>query len=82
MKEYYQYPNSIIDKEDYYISYNDYDTDIYGSDTTALVIGQMIHFYILNGDHRKNYNSLNTFEECMNYFKENISMINKYSEKP
>ena len=75
-------PNFVTDKDNFYISYNDYDSDIYGSDTTALVFGQMEAFYILNGDHRKNYTLLKGFNACLEYFKKNIIHINKYSEEP
>jgi len=76
-------PNTVIDAGDFYISYNDYDTDIYGSDTTALVLGQMEKFLILNGDHREQYSSLlsSGFVACFNYFKNNVESINKRSDK-
>lgn len=76
-------PNSTIDGGGFYISYNDHDTSIYGSDTTALVLGQMEKFYILNGDHRAKYEKLieSGFDACMEYFKANIHLINKRSEK-
>jgi hypothetical protein len=69
---------------EFYISYNDRDIADYGCATTALVQGQMEHFYILNGDHRENYTDLveQGFDKCMEYFIANISQINKKSEKP
>jgi len=60
-------PNSVIEEnnlpievdsklyEGFYVSYNDNDIDVYGCKTTALVLGQMQRFFILNGDHRKQY---------------------------
>ena len=74
-------PNFIIDKGEYYISYNGSE-QWYGSDTTALVVGQMQAFYILNGDHRKEYEKLNDFESCLAYFMQNIKLKNKHSELP
>lgn len=76
--------NTVLNGEGFCISYNDYDTGIYGSDTTALVFGQMEKFYVLNGDHRENYESLISkgFEACLDYFKANTDKMNKYSEKP
>ena len=65
-------PNEVTTKKGYYVSYNNYDTDIYGSDTTALVKDD---FYILNGDHREAYAKLDTFEECMEYFKNNLNFL-------
>lgn len=56
-------PNKVIDADGFYISYNDYDIDLYGGATTALVKGQFEHFYILD------------------YFKQNIESIAKYSER-
>ena len=70
-----------LDKS-FYISYNDFDTAIYGSDTTALVLGQMVNFYILNGDHRKEYNALieSGLQSCLDYFQNHRDQKNKYSE--
>lgn len=75
-------PNKVVQCNKFYISYNNYDTDIYGSDTTALVLGVMEKFYILNGDHRKNYNALKDkgFEACFEYFKNNSDLKNKNSD--
>ena len=74
--------NTVIDGEGFYVSYNNYDTALYGDVTTALVIGQMEHFYILYGDHRKNYIPLinKGIDACLLYFKQNINLIAKYSE--
>lgn len=66
--------------KDHYISYNWKDTDIYGSDTTAIVIGQMQRFYILNGNHWENLVDL-SFEDCIAYFERNANLINKMSNK-
>lgn len=77
-------PNTIMEGDGFYVSYNDYDVDFYGSDTTALVLGQMERFYILNGDHRAQYQGLirDGFDACLSYFKENLQQANKYSEMP
>ena len=76
-------PNSVTNKNGtFYISYNSIDSNVYGSDTTALVFGQMENFYILNGDHRNAYKEFETFKSCLMYFMDNISLINKYSERP
>lgn len=77
-------PNDTIHGEGFYISYNAHDSGIYGSDTTALVVGQMEAFYILNGDHMGEYfRRIGAgFEACLEYFEENIEQINKYSEQP
>ncbi|PGK51869.1 hypothetical protein CN918_29190 [Priestia megaterium] len=66
----------------FYISYNARDVAIYGSKTTALVLGQMQKFYILNGDHRKQYAELinQGFHKCLSYYKDNIHNANKNSE--
>lgn len=68
----------------FYVSYNSYDVAIYGDVTTALVLGQMQKFYILNGNHCEEYSKIikDGFEKCMEYFKKNISQINKNSDKP
>lgn len=64
-------PNETIQADGFYVSYNDTDYDIYGSDTTALVFGQMERFFILNGDHRRQYLDLmkDGFHACLDYFK-------------
>ena len=76
-------PNTTMDGDGFYVSYNDHDTAIYGSVTTALVLGQMEKFYVLNGDHRAMYSKLiaHGFDACLGYFEANIGEINKYSEK-
>ena len=48
-------PNSTTDGDGFFVSYNSRDAAIYGADTTALVVGQMQKFYILDGDHRLQY---------------------------
>jgi len=75
-------PNDVEEGDGFYVSYNSRDVAEYGSDTTALVVGQMEHFYILNGDHRKAYAKLipEGFEACKRYFDENVALKNKYSE--
>jgi hypothetical protein len=75
-------PNSVIGGDDFYISYNDHDIDIYGRDTTALVLGQMQHFYILNGDHRLQYAKLvpQGLDACLAYFSEHVDQVNVRSE--
>jgi hypothetical protein len=74
-------PNEVYSTSDeFYISYNDYDVAIWGSDTTALVYGQMEQFYVLDGDHREAYKNLvpQGFDACMEYFKANIHLKSKY----
>lgn len=79
-------PNTVMRKasSDFYISYNHTDVEIYGCDTTALVVGQMEAFYILNGNHLDNYRSLidQGFEACLEYFKANIDQMNKHRNTP
>lgn len=67
----------------FYISYNNYDINIYGCVTTALVLGQMQKFYILKGDHRKQYAEIikQGFDRCLNYYKNNIAESHKHSDK-
>lgn len=76
--------NAVLGGDGFYISYNNADTHIYGCDTTALVQGQMHHFYILNGDHRDAYKALVPlgFEACMAYFRSRPEARSKMSENP
>jgi hypothetical protein len=75
-------PNSIMDAGDFYISYNDTDVEIYGSDTTALVIGQT-KFYILKGDFREQYKSLllQGVEACLGFYMQNLALSHRHSDK-
>ncbi len=75
-------PNHVVDYDEYYISYNNYDVAVYGDVTTALVIGQMEGFLILNGNHQDGFNeaSKDGFAGCLEYFNENIDQANRYSE--
>lgn len=43
----------------------------------------MEHFYILNGNHVAEYKKLmdQGFDACLHYFKLNIELINKHSER-
>jgi hypothetical protein len=76
-------PNSVIDGNGFYISYNAHDISIYGSDTTALVLGQMQRFYILAGDHRGQYAALidRGFDACLDYFKAHATQAHGHSDK-
>lgn len=83
---YHNDDTTIYNKEEYngyYISYNSYDIDIYGADTTALVLGQMQKFFILNGDHCGNYKKLAHlgFSKCFDYYKKHIQESNLFSDK-
>lgn len=62
----------------YYVSYNNWDISIYGSDTTAIVIDRTSAFLILNGDHRKQLKGLSLADACA-YFHANIDKKNKRS---
>ncbi|MDU8350777.1 hypothetical protein RYA05_02595 [Pseudomonas syringae pv. actinidiae] len=75
--------NSVVAGSDFYVSHNDHDISIYGCETTALVVGQMQAFYVLNGDHREAYKALiaNGFDACLDYFKANIEHANKHSDR-
>jgi sulfur transfer complex TusBCD TusB component (DsrH family) len=75
-------PNVVMDGDDFYISYNGVDAAIYGGQTTALVIGQMQAFYILNGDHQAAYAALipQGLSACLAYFKAHQGQKNKFSD--
>lgn len=76
-------PNTVTQGDGFYVSFNNVDGDIYGGDTTALVTGQMEHFYILNGDHRAAYKTLiaEGLDACLTYFAANQDKLNHRSEK-
>lgn len=77
-------PNNVYPLKDgnCYVSYLPY-TSSYGSDTTALVRADNIRpekFLILNGNHVKEYLSLETYDACVEYFKNHADLKNKNSE--
>ena len=73
-------PNIINDtNEGYYVSYNNYDTRIYGCDTTAIIIDKTSAFLILNGDHRDSIKGLNLEDVCK-YFHNNKDLQNKMTD--
>lgn len=76
-------PNSTIQADGFYISYNSYDKDIYGCDTTALVNNDMTKFLILNGNHMEEYKKLLRYgyDKCMEYFLKHQDLVNNYSDK-
>ena len=73
----------------WYISYNNYDRASYGSDTTALVLGQMEYFLILNGDHREGFRAAiedpdtrlcrSRLHRCLDYVRLHREKLNKMS---
>ena len=75
--------NAITPGDGFYVSYNDYDVGIYGTDTTAVVVGQMERFYILNGDHRSAYQGLiaSGLDACLDYFRTNTDVVNFRSDR-
>ena len=79
-------PNDIINtKDDFYISYNNRDSHIYGCDTTALVLeSPRTRFLILNGNHTEEYNEIinngGSYKSCVEYFNQNVDLKSKFSE--
>ena len=74
-------PNRVTaHSEEFYVSYNNYDRSTYGSDTTALVVGQRQRFYVLNGNHEKQLTN-KSFDECLNYVHDHSNLLNKFSDK-
>lgn len=73
---------NVVDDTDhgYYVSYNNYDYAIYGSDTTAIVLEvPRTVFLILNGDHREVLDGLNR-KEAIAYFHSNKKFKNEKSD--
>lgn len=69
--------------DNYHISYLSSVRD-YGVETTALVIvidGKRELYYILEGNHSKGYGQCNNLAECIKYYKDNIALKHKYSDK-
>ena len=74
-------PNDVTPRKGFFISYNDRDVRVYGSDTTALVVGNMEKFLILNGNHVKAYSEFGEdLDACLGYFKRNVHQLNKHSD--
>lgn len=69
-------------EENYHISYNPSRRD-YGVDTTALVItigdNEREVYYILKGNHEKQYANCENLKDCVNYFKNNMEYKHKFS---
>jgi hypothetical protein len=76
-------PNTTMDGAGFYVSHNDHDTAIYGCETTALVLGQMERFYLLKGDHRRQYAERLAlgFEACLDYYRANLADAHSFSDK-
>jgi hypothetical protein len=72
-------PNVATQEKDYYVSYNNYDISLYGSDTTAIVIEKSGAFLILNGDHREALKNM-SLEQACNYFHSNPTLKNSKSD--
>lgn len=76
------HPNAVLDADGFYLSYNNHDVSLYGDVTTALVIGQMERFYILNGDHRDAYQARVPMglTACLDYFIAKAGQMNFRSD--
>lgn len=70
--------------ENWYVSYNNRDTAIYGSDTTALVLEQPTKFLILNSNHIAQYAEIfasgGDYYDCMAYFVAHHCQQSKHSD--
>ncbi len=76
-------PNEVIQNDpSFYVSYNASSGD-YGCPTTALVLNnpQMTKFYILCGDHRKQYEVAGNWDACLSYYASQPDMQHKYSDE-
>lgn len=74
-------PNRVADFEKFHLSYNPSSAD-YGSDTTALVLGNNM-FLILNGSHEEAMYAAAEdagLQGCFDYFVENIALANPISD--
>jgi len=68
----------------FYISHLPYSPNgDYGCETTALVLGQMQRFFILKGDHRKQFAEVfdKGFTACFKYYCDNIQLSHSFSDK-
>lgn len=72
-------PNVVSQAVGYHVSYNNYDRQDYGCDTTAIVIDKTSAFLILNGDHRSNLQGLSIEDACA-YFHANVAQKNFRSD--
>lgn len=90
VKFYNGIPISIINRivldnreEKYHVSYNPSVRD-YRVATTALVITTKDNkkelFYILSGNHSKQYSNCKSLKECIDYFIENKELMHKFSD--
>lgn len=76
-------PNEVRqNNSDFYISYNANSRD-YGCPTTALVLDnpQMSKFYILCGDHRKQYEAAGNLDACLSYYASLPDKQHSYSDE-
>lgn len=70
----------------WYVSYDNETIADYGSDTTALVLGQMEYFLVLNGDHRRGFKdyikergNLTMLGACLQYVRDHKDALNYMS---
>lgn len=79
-------PNLTLSPKDdptWYVSYLPRSDDYEGHATTALVVGQMQRFYILNGDFRDAYKALipQGFKACYAFYQEHADKHSRRSDK-
>lgn len=69
----------------WYVSYNNCDTGVYGCDTTAIVIGQMEKFLVLNGNHcepiLEAMKTPNPLTSAIAYFRSHKEEWSKFSDR-
>lgn len=75
--------NTVLqESKDFYVSYS-FDSRQYGCYTTALVIGNMQMFLIIEGDHReqlKDFVKRGSLRSCLEYFEVNKHLKVKFSD--
>ncbi|ERL61378.1 hypothetical protein [Piscirickettsia salmonis] len=73
----------MFDFSGFYLSYNCYTGGVYGCDSTAIVLGEMALFLILNGDHQQPLSHIaknDGLQGCIDYFIDHINEVNRHSE--
>lgn len=73
----------------WYVSYNNYDINAYGADTTAIVLGQGEYFIVLLGDHRDGIREAMSSREpfvtalssVLDYARAHSNYLSKMSDK-
>lgn len=73
--------NDVLQRDNFHISYLNNSSDYDVPETTALVFANQLLFFVLGGDHRKEYLARqDSFKDCLDYFLNHLDETSVFSD--